>query len=470
MPAGAANCGRRTANLLDGKWLGVPLRAGKRGSVLLLALALLLNGCAGLDLSQVSRLFEPTAAPSAAPAAETPAATISAPDAQPSSTPEPTPPGDPSLLTVWLPPQFDPAEDTPAGKLLRQRLLAFTQANPRLRVETRIKALEGPGGLLESLAAASAAAPGAMPALVALPRNALEMAALKGLITPLDGWSNLLDGGDWYPYARQLGQIQGSAFGLPFGGDALLLVYRPSRMGTAPATWEALLGLGHPVAFAAADPQAMLTLNLYMQLGGAVDDDQRRPSLQEEVLARALKLYTDGTKAGVFPYALSQVQTDRQAWQAYEDQVGQWLVAWSSQYLSELPPESSAAPLPSLEGKSLALATGWAWALSDPNSERRANSARLAEFLCDPAFLAEWSSALGLLPVRPSSLQTWPNASLKPLAGDVARMAQVRPANDILSALSPALEAATLQVIRREGDATQAARAAAERLSFPVNK
>jgi ABC-type glycerol-3-phosphate transport system substrate-binding protein len=449
-------------------------RAVRRGgAALLLGLALLLGGCAGFELPTLPDLTRPFLAPTAAstqpPLPSTPTAS---PTGQPAQTdaPPPTPVAGPPVLTVWLPPQFDPSADTPSGRLLRERLAAFVEANPGVQLQTRVKALDGAGGLLETLSTASAAAPDAMPSLIALPRSDLETAALKGLITPLDGISDLLEDDDWYPYARQLGQIQGSTFGIPFGGDALLMVYRPRQMGAAPTTWEALLGLGHPVAFTAADPQSMLTLDLYMMLGGVVEDDQRRPTLDQEVLVRALKLYTDGAKSGVFPYSLSQIQTDRQAWQAYEEQLGQWLITWSSLYLSTLPPESAAAVLPSLEEKSLSLATGWVWALSGSDSALHAESARLAEYLSDPAFLAQWDAALGLLPPRPSALAAWPNSSLKPVLEEVTRMAQVRPSNDVMAGLAPALEAATLQVMKRESDAVQAARTAAERLSIPKNK
>lgn len=428
--------------------------------------AALLSGCANLALPPIPGLTG--ASPEPTPAATT--APTSAPSQPAPIAPTREPEPDSAVLTLWLPPQLDPAADTQAGRLLRQRLADFVEANPGAQVETRVKAVEGPGGLLESLAAASAAAPGAMPELIVLPRSGLETAALKGLVYPLDDLSSSLDERDWYSYARQLGQIQGTTFGLPIGGDALALVYRPSRMGAAPATWEALVGLGHPVAFAAADPQAIFTLNLYLTLGGGVEDDQRRPTLQPDILAQALKLYTDGAQQGVFPYSLSQVQTDRDAWQAYDDQLGQWLVTWSSLYLGEIPPESALAALPTLNGKSLSLATGWVWAVSAPDANRREVSMRLAEFLSEPGFLAQWDAALGLLPTQPSALAQWPSASLKPVLETIIQTAQVRPSNDVMAGLAPALETATLQVIKRESDAGQAAREAAERLAIPANK
>lgn len=373
-------------------------------------------------------------------------------------------------LTIWLPAQLDPQADTVAGRLLRDRLQAFQKENPGLPVQVRLKAQTGPGSLLESLTATSAAAPAAMPSLVALSRSDLETAALKGLVVPLQGLSSILEDADWYPYAQQLGEVQGTGFGIPFGGDALVLVYHPARFGQAPADWNGILKLSQPVIFPSADPQALLTLSLYTSLGGVFEDEQRRPTLQPDVLAKALKLYADGAQPGVFPYWISQIQTDAQAWQAYKDQRGLWLVTWSSQYFAQSPSDSAVAPLPSLADKPLTMASGWVWAVSDPDPARRKAAAQLAEYLVNRDFLGNWETALGMLPTRPSALSAWTDANQRALLGQVVFSAQVRPSNDLMASLGPALEGATLQVIKREADPGQAAQAAAERLAIPKTK
>jgi ABC-type glycerol-3-phosphate transport system substrate-binding protein len=360
--------------------------------------------------------------------------------------------------------------DTPAGKLLNQQITRFAQENPGVKIQVRVKTQSGPGGLLESLSAASAAAPAAVPSLVALSRADLETAALKGLVFPLDALGDLAADADWYPYAQRLGQVQGTSFGLPFGGDALVLVYRPARMGPAPTDWNGVLRLAQPVVFPAADPQGLTTLSLYASLGGTLEDEQRRPALQADVLARALKLYADGGQQGVFPFWLSQVQTDDQAWQAYRDQRAQWLVTWASRYLSQLPPDSSAAPMPSLGDKPLTISTGWVWAVTEPEPEQQAAAARLAQHLAQPEFLGKWNEALGLLPVRPSTLNAWGDSSLRALLSQVVSSAQLRPSNDLFASIGPALEGATVQVIKRDSDPGQAAADAADRLAIPINK
>lgn len=117
------------------------------------------------------------------PTAQEPASTTSAPvpAAAGQETPPPASPENPGTLRLWLPPQFDPSGNTPAAQILRQRLNEFSRRYPDVTLDVRVKAVDGPGGLLDSLTTASAAAPGALPDLVALPRELMETAALKGL-------------------------------------------------------------------------------------------------------------------------------------------------------------------------------------------------------------------------------------------------------------------------------------------------
>ena len=422
----------------------------------------LLMGCS-VDLSS---LFQSQTATPTAPAVSqtvTPAPT----DQAASTTATPT---GPQTLEIWVPPEFDPSSGSAAAEKLRSRLAEFEAQNTDLLVSVRVKAASGPGGLIESLSAASAAAPAVLPALVALSRSDLETAALKGLVYSLDGLTHMVDDTDWYPYARQLALIQGSAFGLPFAGDAQLLLYRPAVLPDAPADWPGVINSNLPLAFAAADGQALTTLQLYLSAGGEVKDSQGRPTLQAEPLAQVLKLLDEGVKTGVFPNWLAQYQTDGQAWQAYREQRTQLLITWSSHYLADLPADTAATPLPSLGEKPVALATGWVWALSDPVVERRAASVRLAEFLVDSEFLSQWSLQAGYLPTRPSSLTAWSNEGLRSLLSPIALSAQVRPSNDLLLGLGPILEDATLQILKQQGDPVQIAQAAAERLAVSPTK
>ncbi len=395
------------------------------------------------------------------------AARTPTPEMTPTFEPLPTISG-PVTLTVWVPPQFDPQGDSAAGSLLQERIDAFMEQTPGVLVNVRVKAPSGPGGLLEALTASSAAAPGALPSLVALNRTDLEAAALKGLIYPIEGLSGEIDSADWYPYARQLGAIQGSPFGFAFAGDALVLVYRPSVFGgQTPDSWESILFQGAPMIFHADDSQAVVTTTLYRSAGGEVQDIQGRPTLQLEPLEAVLRLYAEGARGGTFPASLTQYQTAGQAWQAYSEGQADWAVTWSSNFLANLPPDSRMAPLPPLGEEAYTQATGWVWALADPDQSRHETALALAEFLTQSEFLAEWNAEAGYLPTRPTALAGWPNQSVQSLLNQVVLSARIRPANEIQASLGPILKEATVAVIRDLGDPLQTAQSSLDKLGAP---
>jgi ABC-type glycerol-3-phosphate transport system substrate-binding protein len=354
-------------------------------------------------------------------------------------------------------------------------------------VEVRVKAPVGPGGMLDSLTSASAAAPLSLPDLVALPRPELETAALKGLIHPFDGLIQPIDETDWYEFARQLARLQNSTFGLPFAGDALLLVYRPSALPEPPNTYSGTLSTLGPLIFPAADPKALFTLLQYQAAGGVSVDEQGRPSLQPKPLAQVLEFYQQGRLGDNFPDWLTGYQEDEQSWQAFTANNAPMVVTWMSRYLNQpsaaagptaspgpgTPPavgpmaEWAGAPLPTPSGDPYTLATGWVWAMASPDPEREKLSAELAEYLTEAEFLADWSSALGYLPPRQSALQGWGNPSKRALASQLVNSARLIPSEDVLASLSPPMQSAAIQVLKLESGPVEAAQQAAEHVTTP---
>jgi multiple sugar transport system substrate-binding protein len=367
-----------------------------------------------------------------------------------------------ALLRVWVPPQFDPNAGTPAGEMFKARLQAFEDEHPGTQVEVRVKALDGPGGLLDSLVTASAAAPGALPDLVALSRPLLEKAALRGLVYASDDFSTALKQEDWYGYARELAYVQQSTFGLPFAGDALVLVYQPQEETEPPRTWNSILEYPGTLAFAAADPEALFTLAQYQSTGGKIQDSQGRPVLEAETLADVLGIYTNALQAGRVSDRLSQFSTQEQVWEAY--QAGGYTMAatWASSPLESK--ETATLLIPTPEGVSYTLATGWAWAVASPQSQKRELSAALAEYLVESDFLAHWSEAGNFMPPRANALELWQDELSRSLIRDVSSSAHLIPSGDIISSLGPVIQQAVLQILRQEKTPSEAAQEAADSL------
>ncbi|HBA92225.1 MAG TPA: hypothetical protein DCZ08_10960, partial [Anaerolineaceae bacterium] len=102
-------------------------------------LALFLGGCTTwlepLLNGEPAGVVTPTSAP-----------TAEVNPGEPTMSPEPVAPIQGAVtIPIWLPPQFDPEGDTPAGDVLRARLDAFMEENPGVLLVTRVKAASGPG-------------------------------------------------------------------------------------------------------------------------------------------------------------------------------------------------------------------------------------------------------------------------------------------------------------------------------------
>jgi ABC-type glycerol-3-phosphate transport system substrate-binding protein len=423
-----------------------------------LVLLLFLSACAGLSGSPL--------APPAYPAIQ-----LQVPEATASAwsppVPSPTVEG-PLKLRLWLPPQFSPASGSPAGLLLQARLNEFQRRNPRVSIETRVKAVSGAGGLLDSLTTASAAAPQALPDLVALPRDLMETTALKGLLLPLDNLTVVLDDPDWYGYAASLARLQKNIYGLPFAGDALVQVYHPSLVARPPANFRAVLEAGQPLAFPAASDQPYFSLALYSASGGAVTDEQGRPYLSSLELTQVLTFYLGAETAGVMPQALlTPLQDDDQTWEAFLGNQAGMAVTWSSRFLGAHVEDIAIAPIPTPGGKPFTLATGWVWALAGRDQGKRKVTVELAEFLTDPHFLATWTQAAGYLPTRPSSLSPGPNTASQKTIARIAQSAQLLPPTDVLSSLGNPLQQAVMALFKGQSDPALAAQNAASSLTAP---
>jgi len=379
-------------------------------------------------------------------------------------TPE-TLPDQSQVLKVWLPPQFDSNSGKPAGDVLKAQLQAFVEEHPGIQIEVRIKALDGPGGLLDSLITASAAAPQALPDLVALSRPLLEKAALKGLIYSYDGLTTVLGQEDWYGYAREMAYLQQSTFGLPFAGDTLIFAYQPSEGIEPPQTWNRLLEYPGVLAFSASDPEALFTLAQYQSAGGKIQDEQGRPALDVEVLAKVLNVYINAVQAGRVSDRLSQFETQEQVWKVFQEGQFTMAVTWASLYLNAR--DTAVIQIPTPDNISYTLATGWTWAIASPQAEKRGLSAALAEFLVESDFLARWSETAGFLPPRASALELWQAEIPRSITRDVSASAHLIPSGDILSSLGPVLQQAVLQVLRQEKTPLEAAQVAVQSLGNP---
>lgn len=415
---------------------------------------LVLAGCASLQSLDTdwinSVLYTPT------PVSVSIATASPEPTPAQTTTAEPEPAVvEPTVLRIWLPPQFNPNTNNTAATLLKQRIATFEAGHPGYVVEIRVKSEEGEADLLNSLAVTSMAAPNALPDLIALPRPSLEAAAQKRLIQPLDNLPADLQNVDWYPYARELSKVDGTVYGLPFAGDALVIIYRPELVWIK--NWDSILLSESHLIFAGADPQAQVGLALYVSAGGELQDAQGQPALDQETLSRVLELFARGLSADIFPDATTNLAADQQVMQEYRARRAEMVLTDYSQFRPAQ--DGLLQPLMGLDVDHFTFASGWVWALPSQKTETHPISLELAQFLMADEFLPRWSTESGYLPTYPSSLTAPSGESIT----DVIQAAQLTPPNHVMQTLGPLMQEAIKRVLDGEQPAV-VARAIVEKL------
>jgi ABC-type glycerol-3-phosphate transport system substrate-binding protein len=394
----------------------------------------------------VSFLFL-TGCSSLAPFLATP---TSVPVIQATSTPhiDPTQPAPdvakPRILRVWVPPRFNPEAGTPSADLLKQRFAEFEADHPGLEIEVRIKAEDGETGLLNSLSITSMAAPSIAPDLIALTHSDMEAAVLKGLLHPTDGLTTLLQGPDWYGYARQLGYVQNTEFGLPFAADAMVILYRPAVFESAPSDWGTILGSGNQMVFSASDPQAYFPLSLYLSLNDQLTDDKGVFTLDETTLTRVLTYYRQVLDSGMVAPIIRDNQTDQEVLKNYREGNADVAVIWASSDL--LTQSGEFTSVPGLDNSPYSLANGWVWALAGSSNENQTLAVELASHLVESDFMSVWTIASGYLPTRPQALAGWENEELKKSVDEILQSAYPVPSEDVMSAWGSLMREALVRI------------------------
>jgi ABC-type glycerol-3-phosphate transport system substrate-binding protein len=351
------------------------------------------------------------------------------------------------VISIWLPPAFDTAGGNLAATLLAGRFAEFTEQHPQVRIETRVKAEDGTGGLLDSLLSAQAAAPLSQPDLILLPHLQLQTAVQSSVLYSMSALTAENESEDWYPFAQEMITVEGQAYALPFAADALVVAHRPTAIGKVPPTWAALIETQLPLGIAVADPWAQFTLaQLYsLQLN---NENEAAPS--QDQLIDLFEFYADSEDQGVFPFWLTQYETYEQSWQAFSEGRVPMVVAWTSRLFDSRNVEINGAPLPTKFGDDFTLVKGWVWAISTPYPERANLAAELAEFLTTPEFIAQWSAAAGMLPPRASSLAAWSPDAKQALASQIIENVKPLPPLTMLELWGPPLAQAMTAILKKE--------------------
>jgi multiple sugar transport system substrate-binding protein len=409
--------------------------------IIVCGLLVLLAGCSSLPAFDREWLNQILYTPTPVPPTSTPTP-VPAPSSQ-SQTQQPGPAvSEPVILRLWLPPQFNPNANNSAATMLKQRLNAFEADHPGLQIDVRVKSESGDADLLNSLAITSMAAPNALPDLVALPRHGLESAAQKGLIKPLD-LSHEPQTPDWYPYAQKLSEIDGTLYGLPFAGDALVMIYGPQLVWIK--SWDDILLSDSQLIFAGADPQADTALSLYASAGGELIDAQGKPTLDQDTLIKVLGLFQKGRGVSLFPDAVKNIPSDDQVLQEYRNKRADIGILHFSTFRPSQ--DGLYQPLMGLgDEPHFTFADAWVWSLTGQTPEKQQLAMELADYLTADEFLTPWVTAAGYLPTHPGSASAQDDKTVL----DVIQASQPIPSADVVAVLGPLLQEAVVRTLNGE--------------------
>lgn len=359
-------------------------------------------------------------------------------------------------LVLWVLPQFDPSGETESSLLLNERIDEFLIRNPQVNLNIRVKALSGPGGMLDSLTGASAVAQGALPSVVLLSRSDLVLAANRGLLFPIEEISSSVDESDWYPFAQAMAIHQGSVFGLPFASNALGLLVRENQLADDQPSWDEVLRRLRSLVFPAGDTDSLITLALYLSAGGTLDFQMGHVEINPEALTSALNVYDRARRAGVVRSDVLDYQNDDQAWEAFNAGSSGAVITWVHR-LFTTDEELNLALLPSLGENPMTLGTGWAWCITEPDEQKREYAVALAEFLSAPGFLSQWAPFSGYLPVRPSSLDGFKDEIIQKTLSTLLMSARLRPDRQAMTEVGKQIETSVAEVINAIASAEESA-------------
>ena len=334
----------------------------------------------------------------------------------PTDTPtEPPPDTSPQerLIRVWWPDTLYALDDEGVSDIIENQVEDFNRLNPNYNGEVRIKRSDGQGSALSTLLAAQQVAPSAIPDLVLLKRSDLVQAARNGVITPIDDWVPDAIRDDVLPGIINLGEVDGTLYGLPYTVTIQHAIYDLDVYDTPPTSFADVLESEQPFLIPALPPPNQeandILLGQYLSAGGRLVDNAGVPALDEEALREVLTFYEEGLQNGTFAAELLAYAAPSD----YASRLTQGniplAIVDSTLYLQEREDIGRVgfAPIPTADGENMVIVDGWLWALATEIPEQQRGALAFLEAFVSAEPLADYTEAFSILPARQRSLRIW---------------------------------------------------------------
>jgi ABC-type glycerol-3-phosphate transport system substrate-binding protein len=418
-------------------------------------------------LSLIAIMLIGLVACTSAPGGDTPRAPTFTPVA-PAATLQPLPPtpvpDTPITLTLWLPTRFLPGEDNPAYQVLQRQLNEFARSVDGTPSRIAVKQDHGQGGLLDLLRTASPVAPTVLPDIIALDAADLETAARSGLVQPIGPLlpADAID--DLYPFARDLGSINGELYGVLYHADVEHLATGTTT--PLPARWSDLIENPRRYVFALGNASGGISdavLAHYLSEGGTLVDAQGNPALDERALRALLETYLEARDAGILAGNFTDLDNADAVWNTWRGVGTAVANVDATHYLSVEArlPNLQVGDLPTLVLPADPIGRGWMYAMVTQDPRRQAAAVRLLQHLLSPQNSGEWTRAAKVLPGQAVALAQWDQADpyVVFIRNQLAHAQSAPPASH-MTVIGPALRQAVEDVLAGQVTPAEAARIA----------
>ncbi|HML24771.1 MAG TPA: extracellular solute-binding protein [Aggregatilinea sp.] len=426
-----------------------------------MALAALLAGCG--TASPGARQITPTPATPDRSIASVDSLVTNAPDGTP--TPLPTP--DQYTVRVWWPDEIYPTDTDPSQTILTRQFDDFTQTYSRYTLQVRRKRANGLGGILPTLRTAQPVAPGTMPDLTLMRRADMVTAATEGLIVPIGNWlpPDILE--SLLPGVEQIGEIDGTLYGLPYMMTLYHMAYRESVFAAPPTTFETILTQEPKYLFpgnvAGQGTGANWTVLLqYLAAGGQLVDAGGLPTLDRDPLLAVYSYYEQGVEAEIFSPGLLTFSQSDDYWDQFETGAVSLVFANSTTYLRRRAsvPNTAPASIPTLGGTPITTPDSWMWVLTTSDPDRQNQARAFLSWMMRVSQQSAFSESYGYLPTTQRAMQLWDDQSYATFAQSLMANMVLVPDTQRNSSAAAALQAGFAAVL----DGTPAETAADEAL------
>ena len=277
--------------------------------------------------------------------------------------------------------------------------------NSAIDLEVRVKENSQEMSIFDFLEKAYLAAPDALPDLIVLPRDMMQIAAQNGYILPINQETiNLFDDENAYPFVKQMAQVDGVYYGVPVIADLMTMVVRDDQQELN--TWVDILYSNKVLRFPLGDENSLFTFLLYESLEGEIKTSQGYIELDSTKLSQVLGFYYEAKQKGIVPTWLNDFENYETLWKDSLESDDN-IITWYSYLANGNIDKFSAEYIPSESGSNLSYADGYVICIPNKGEENYAEKLEIINSFTDPIFIANFSLSLNKIPVSSSSLAYW---------------------------------------------------------------